>query len=459
MPDRHPGPYRFRGNIAPSADVARPVAAYRHQPSNDANSGGGTAATLDILDVIDGAGGFWGIAARDVATALKQVGDIDTLFVRLQSPGGQADEGVAIANLLRAHPATVRATVYGMAASAASYIAAAADRVSMAPGSRLFLHDALMLTIGNADDLRKDIENLDSMSESIASLYALKAGGSAAQWRDVMRAETFYTADQAVEVGLADAVGIDQASGPVETPGGEPAPLDSAFDKVAARFDLSMFRDSAAQSPCSCGENGQSLPRAGAYEHRLTCPQNVMDPESSTDPEEDGSMPDTIPTAGVCRALGLPSDADEATVLAALNQALEERAEPDPTPDPAPAAAVPEGHVVVSQLVLDELRENAAAGREARAQQLREARDEAIDAAVNDGRISRARVDAWRTSWDRDPDGTKADLDSLQPRFPVAQTTGYAGSDQSDGAGTKPFTDEEGDALAALAGLPAGVLR
>jgi ATP-dependent Clp protease protease subunit len=70
--------------------------------------------------------------------------------VRLNSPGGEATEGVAIANLLRAHKATVRATVYGLAASAASVIAVAADTVSMAPGSMLMIHEASDIAFGDA---------------------------------------------------------------------------------------------------------------------------------------------------------------------------------------------------------------------------------------------------------------------------------------------------------------------
>jgi ATP-dependent Clp protease protease subunit len=95
--------------------------------------------------------------------------------VRVNSPGGEATEGIAIANLLRAHAAKIHVTVYGLAASAASYISTAGDSVSMAPGSMLMVHCAWNVARGNADDMRAEAAVLDKLDESIASLYALKA--------------------------------------------------------------------------------------------------------------------------------------------------------------------------------------------------------------------------------------------------------------------------------------------
>jgi ClpP class serine protease len=90
-------------------------------------------ATLRIYDVIDSWGGDWGISANEVAQALDQIGDVEEIRVRLNSPGGEVFEGIAIMNLLRSHPARVTAVVDGLAASAASFLATSADDTTMGP--------------------------------------------------------------------------------------------------------------------------------------------------------------------------------------------------------------------------------------------------------------------------------------------------------------------------------------
>ena len=115
-------------------------------------------------------------------------------------------DGVAIANLLRAHPARTVAVVQGLAASAASFIAVACDEVVMAANATLMIHDAWGMCVGNAEDMLTMAATLDAVSDNIADFYAAKAGGERAEWREKMRAETWLTATAAVEVGLADRV-------------------------------------------------------------------------------------------------------------------------------------------------------------------------------------------------------------------------------------------------------------
>lgn len=256
MVDEVDAVYRFRGHIQPTAEVKRPVCAYRNQSAAGGDGDKPTTATIDIFDVIDSWGGWWGISAGEVDAALASIGDIETLFVRVNSPGGEATEGIAIANLLRAHAATIHVTVYGLAASAASYISTAGDTVAMAPGSMMMIHDAWNVVRGDAAAMRATAAVLDTLSDSIASLYALKAGGTAADWRAVMVAETWYGADDAVSAGLADKVGIDQSPPPVN--GADQAPPlpdadgdGSPFDRAAKMFDLSVFEHAPSRAPAA----------------------------------------------------------------------------------------------------------------------------------------------------------------------------------------------------------------
>jgi len=163
-------------------------------------------ATLRLYDPVDSWGGEWGVSAKEFAAALDQVADATEIQLHINSPGGEVFEAVTIMNSLRAHPARVVATVDGIAASAASFIAASADETIMARNSTAMIHDAWGLCIGNAADMREIAGVLDRLSDNIAAVYAEKAGGGTAAWRAAMVAESWYSADEAVEAGLADRV-------------------------------------------------------------------------------------------------------------------------------------------------------------------------------------------------------------------------------------------------------------
>lgn len=147
----------------------------------------------------------WEITAQDVLANLNDVdGDVT---VRVNSTGGDAFEGVAIMNALRSHTGQVTVIVEGLAASAASVIAVGgADRLVMRPGSELMIHDAWSFADGNAADLEKLAADLERTSQSMAEIYAEKAGTAPDVMRQMMRDETWFSAQEAVDAGLADAV-------------------------------------------------------------------------------------------------------------------------------------------------------------------------------------------------------------------------------------------------------------
>jgi ATP-dependent Clp endopeptidase proteolytic subunit ClpP len=163
------------------------------------------------------------VSAKDFAKALDSLPD-DTSEIRLHinSPGGEVYEGLAILNSLRQHKARVVAVVDGLAASAASFIAAGADELVMSGNSQLMIHDAWGLCVGNAADMRDLADRLDKISANIASIYAARAPKG--DWRAAMLAESWFDADEAVTVGLADRV-----EGVVD-------------EKAKNRFDLSIFQ-------------------------------------------------------------------------------------------------------------------------------------------------------------------------------------------------------------------------
>lgn len=185
---------------------------------------------LFIYDHIDSdADEFWGgVSSAMVRDALPASGNVT---VRINSPGGEAREGIAILNCLRLHNGNVRVQVDGLAASAASFIAMAGTEIVMMPNTEMMIHDGRMMTYGDPANLRADADLLDRVSDNIATIYAGKAGGTAAEWRTRMSAETWYSAEEAVAAGLADSV--------METPAasrGKAAAVLGTWDIPWARY-------------------------------------------------------------------------------------------------------------------------------------------------------------------------------------------------------------------------------
>lgn len=191
--------------MAPRLRMARPVVQLR-QGRRDwyriTNAADGASAEIAIYDEI----GYFGVTAGDLLVEIKAL-DVARLDVRINSPGGDAWDGLAIYNSLRDHPATVTTYVDGLAASAASVILQAGDRRVAAKASQAMIHSAHGLTVGNAVDHREMADLLDQMDGILADVYAGRAGGDAAGWRAAMKAETWYSGDEALAAGLVDEVG------------------------------------------------------------------------------------------------------------------------------------------------------------------------------------------------------------------------------------------------------------
>lgn len=152
---------------------------------------------------------FWGdeVSLGAVREALAQVGDSAQIRVLLNSPGGDAFEGMAIYNILAKERERLTVEVLGIAASAASLIALAGHELIMDEGSYLMIHEPWGMTAGPADDHRKTADVLDKMTGNFADLYAGHSDLRRDEALVAMKAETWYTAAEAVDAGFADGVG------------------------------------------------------------------------------------------------------------------------------------------------------------------------------------------------------------------------------------------------------------
>lgn len=145
---------------------------------------------------------------------LDAVGDVSTIHLYVNSPGGSVFEGIAIANMLKRHKARVIGHVEALAASIASNIIASCDEVRMPSNSMLMIHNALNGVFGNAKELRKAADDLDRINEVQIETYMAKVGNKATeeQIRALMDEETWISAKEAYELGLCDVVdGANQA--------------------------------------------------------------------------------------------------------------------------------------------------------------------------------------------------------------------------------------------------------
>lgn len=153
-----------------------------------------------LLDVIDK---YWtDCNAKSLANKLNSLKNKD-LKVIINSAGGDLIEGLAMYNLLKAHDGSVNIEIIGLAASAASIIALAGDTITMHAGSEIMIHDCWGFFAGNTEDLNEAITAMERYNNSMSEIYADETGLSADEVRELMKNETYFTADEAIEKGFA----------------------------------------------------------------------------------------------------------------------------------------------------------------------------------------------------------------------------------------------------------------
>lgn len=196
-------PVLARPRLYTPADVSDPVhAAWAILPAAAVAEADGIAVLEPIGADPWAEGG--GVTARSVAAALRLHGG-RPVTVTINSPGGDLFEGLAIHNLLRAHPGEVLVRIIGVAASAASIIAMAGDRIEMGAGSFLMIHNAWGLVIGNRHEMRAMAETFEEFDAAMASIYAARSGLPPAEVAALMDTDSWIGAERALELGLADA--------------------------------------------------------------------------------------------------------------------------------------------------------------------------------------------------------------------------------------------------------------
>jgi len=356
-----------------------------------------SVAEVDIFDTIG-----WEVDAATFIRDLRAL-DVTQIHLNVNSPGGSVFDGLAILNALRQHPATVTSNVLGVAASAASFIVVgASDHVSMAENSTMMIHSATGIVLGNAQDMKQAADWFDLIDKNLAAIYAAKAGGTVADWLDVMHAETWYLAEDAVKAGLADSVDKSHRA---------PAP-------AAAKADP---KNSAA---ATLADVESALTLSGVLAQAVLNPPDLPaapEPGPQETHQEEDSM--SVLSDGLRTRLGITDAAlDEDGLLAAIDEALAERAEPHIQVP----SALPAGTVAIDEATYAQLLSDGKAGREARDKQIEDGRVAAVNAAVQTGRIPFARKDHWLEQITKDP-GAVETLNALAPGLIPTEFIGLTG--------------------------------
>lgn len=148
------------------------------------------------------------IDSSSVIAALKQMPTDAPVTLRINSAGGSVDEAIAIYNAIQRHEGTVNVAIDSIAASAASFIAMAGEKVFIADGGAIMIHSPWTLAMGNATELRKTADVLDLYEDRLFNAYMGRMGKKYKdkEVRQMLADETWFTASDAVEAGLADSV-------------------------------------------------------------------------------------------------------------------------------------------------------------------------------------------------------------------------------------------------------------
>lgn len=264
------------------------------RPEAKADNGSATTrATIHINDVIGASFFFGGV---DAAELIREIDDltVDAIDVRINSEGGSAYDGLAIANAIMRNQATTTTYVDGLAASAASLIALAGDRVVMSRYGQMMLHNSRGGLMGTADELRDYAKFLDGLNASMADFYADRAGGDAKDWAKAMARETWYRADEALAAGLVTEVDETTRREDVE------AAVAAAMSRPAASFKYAGRQ--AAPAPTARADSATAKPVAAVNDREKEAP--VADKKTLTE------------------SLGLGADATDEDVLKAARDAL-----------------------------------------------------------------------------------------------------------------------------------------
>ncbi|TFE02881.1 head maturation protease, ClpP-related [Jeotgalibacillus salarius] len=209
-------------------------------------------STLTIYGVIGDS--WWGdsTSASDVDYALREAGNND-LVIHLNSPGGDAFDGVAIYNRLKKHPGKITVHVDGWACSAASIIAMAADELIMGYGAMIMIHEASIIVWGTKRDLRKQADVMEKLESGIIDIYMTKANVDREEMTTMVDEEKWFSAKEALDIGFATAVASEPEK---DIENVDDALINSLQNQIAAmQNEITQLKNTQTEDPAPVKRN------------------------------------------------------------------------------------------------------------------------------------------------------------------------------------------------------------
>jgi ATP-dependent protease ClpP protease subunit len=190
-------------NLAPFGEPAK--ADKSNDPSRVRLNYDNAAGTAELF-IYGEIGGWWdGPTTEEIVKGIAAL-DASQITVRINSPGGSVFDGVAIYNALATHPAEIIVKIEGVAASIASVIAMAGDKIMIGEAANIMIHKPWSLVVGDAASMRKEADILDNLEGGILDIYASRTGIDMKHLSTWVADETWFRGQQAVEEGFADEI-------------------------------------------------------------------------------------------------------------------------------------------------------------------------------------------------------------------------------------------------------------
>ena len=297
---------------------------------------------------------FWGDEVTPKAFREELEAEEGDVTVWINSPGGNVFAAAEIYTMLCDHKGRITVKIDAIAASAASVIAMAGERVLMSPVAMLMIHDPMTIAMGNAKDMEKAITTLNEVKASIINAYQKKTGLSRNKISQLMEDETWMNAKKAVELGFADEVLFAKTDEPEtgETEGekDDGKEIEAVWQPYSTRVMGQRVLNrlvSAAEIPAVTDEKPVEAEGDQADVEPAEAGVRDMDTVSVEDgiapPEDTIPAGDTLAEAEAAADTGQPEETDAAQTDTAVT---DEAGAPDPIPEPDPSDMEPEKPVI-----------------------------------------------------------------------------------------------------------------
>jgi ATP-dependent Clp endopeptidase proteolytic subunit ClpP len=271
---------------------------------------GSDTLELDIYSIIGESFWFDAVSAKAVRRRLKENAKAKVIKLRIHSDGGDIFDAQAIYSDLQAHGARVEAEITGLAASAATLVAMAADHITIAEGAWFMIHNPWGGTMGEAEDLEAWAQVLRKATSTFADVYAARSGQSKDKVLELMAAETWMTAKEAKALGFVDEVV------PARAKQGSAKAQRGALRSVGFALASGDYSNVPAELRTLVG----SEPRQTELPLPPPRQARAQDPSPSTGPRPAPTEQRmTLFSKVILAALSLPETADEAQVESRIN--------------------------------------------------------------------------------------------------------------------------------------------